>query len=141
MGWHDLLAGYGGPFLAILFGVAGVVLGRYIAQGIHKDGEEKLSHRVNIALTVLFSLAVVGYVRGNPTTDPLRLLGYGSAAGFIGLPVLEFLADQMLDRFKGAFDGFMNPNKRHLVVDEEDIQSSLKALDKLPEVKQDGPSK
>lgn len=112
MDWNGLIAGYGGPLLAALFGVAGVVLGRYIAQGIHKDGEEKLSNRVNIALTVLFSMAAIGYVMDHRTESPLHLLGYGGAAGFIGLSLLEMLAAQFFDRIKGAFDGFMNPTRK-----------------------------
>lgn len=112
MDWNSLITGYGGPVLAAIFGVAGVVLGRYIAQGIHKDGEEKLSDRVNVALTLLFSFAVIGYVIDHRTESPFHLLGYGGAAGFIGLSLLEMLAAQFFDRIKGAFDGFMNPNRK-----------------------------
>lgn len=133
-----LLGDYWNPVLAAAFGVLGVALGRYIAQGIHKDGEEKLTGRVNFALTALFGLAAVGYVMDTPTISPLRMLGYGSAAGFIGLSILEFLAATFEDRFRGAIDGFLNPRRND---DHIGIAKAMQDLDgtQLGDTR-DGPS-
>lgn len=136
MNWSAFLSGYGGPILATLFGIAGVFLGRFIATSVRREGEEKLSWRTNAAIITLFSLAVIGYVRENLLISPLRMLGYGWGAGFLGLGLLEFLASQFQERFKAAWGAFMSPEAK----DQQGISNAMTKLNNIPDMEEpDGP--
>jgi hypothetical protein len=104
------LLGLNVAIMPALFGVSGVVLGRYIAQSVRREGEERITSRTSMALTALFGLAMVA-VSADMELTPFRALGVGAAAGFIGLGLLEYIASQFSERLRGAIDGFFNPRK------------------------------
>jgi hypothetical protein len=104
------LLGLNIPIVPALFGVAGVVLGRYIAQSVRREGEERVTSRANLAVTMLFALGMVAVASERELT-PFRALGVGASAGFLGLGLLEFVASQFFERMRGAWDGFFNPRR------------------------------
>jgi hypothetical protein len=104
------LLGLNIPIVPALFGVAGVVLGRYIAQSVRREGEERVTSRANLAVTMLFALGMIAVASERELT-PFRALGVGASAGFLGLGLLEFVASQFYERMRGAIDGFFNPRK------------------------------
>jgi hypothetical protein len=104
------LLGLNVAIMPALFGVSGVVLGRYIAQSVRREGEERVTSRTSIALTALFGMGMVA-ISADMELTPFRALGVGAAAGFIGLGLLEYLAEQLSERVRGAIDGFFNPRK------------------------------
>jgi hypothetical protein len=102
------LLGLNVAIMPALFGVSRVVLGRYIAQSDRREGEEGVTSRTSMALTALFGMGMVA-ISADTELTPFRALG--AAAGFIGLRLLEYLAEQLSERVRGAIDGFFNPRK------------------------------